>query len=127
MVSRLDWDVKSQDQIGKTADSLAKKLEKCASALEKYQKFLNYTREQYQKLDFYDTTVDAAGNSGVGKSEDEEDGITSLVKKFLTVLDKSGQSETADEEKKIVSYFESLYDFFTGEKRVRMDSRILQI
>lgn len=117
MVSRLDWDVKSQDQIGKTADSLAKKLEKCASALEKYHKFLNYTREQYQKLDFYDTTVDAAGNSGVGKSEDEEDGITSLVKKFLTVLDKSGQSETADEEKKIVSYFESLYDFFTGEKK----------
>ena len=50
-ISRLDWDVKSQEKINQTANSIARKLEGCSSALTKYQSFLNSAKERYQKLD----------------------------------------------------------------------------
>lgn len=50
-ISRLDWDVKSQEKINQTANSIARKLEGYSSALIKYRDFLNDAKSRYQKLD----------------------------------------------------------------------------
>lgn len=54
-VKKLDWDIKYEADISKTADRIAQQLEFYVQALEKYQQFLGDAQSQYSKLDNYDS------------------------------------------------------------------------
>lgn len=54
-VKKLDWDIKYEADISKTADRIAQQLEFYVQALKKYQQFLGDAQSQYSKLDNYDS------------------------------------------------------------------------
>lgn len=54
-IKKLDWDIKYEADISKTADRIAQQLEFYVQALKKYQQFLDDTQSQYSKLDNYDS------------------------------------------------------------------------
>ena len=54
-VKKLDWDIKYEADISKTADRIAQQLEFYVQALKKYQQFLDDIQSQYSKLDNYDS------------------------------------------------------------------------
>ena len=52
-VRQLDWDVRLQSDINRTASRLSGKLSSYTAALKKYQSFLNDAHSAYQELDVY--------------------------------------------------------------------------
>ena len=54
-IKKLDWDIKYEADISKTADRIAQQLEFYVQALKKYQQFLGDAQSQYSKLDNYDS------------------------------------------------------------------------
>lgn len=54
-VKKLDWDIKYEADISKTANRVAQQLEFYVQALKKYQQFLGDAQSQYSKLDNYDS------------------------------------------------------------------------
>lgn len=99
----LDWDVKYQSDINKTASQLTKKLDSYEAALKSYKNFMGDVYKQYRKLDHdkFDENIldiesiagDIAGNSN---SEDEIDKrISSIIKSILKWKDKTKSDNTA--------------------------------
>lgn len=119
----LDWDVKYQSDINKTASQLTKKLDSYEAALKSYKNFMGDVYKQYRKLDHdkFDENIldiesiagDIAGNSN---SEDEIDKrISSIIKSILKWKDKTKSDNTAGITKDGLSYLESLYKFIHGD------------
>ncbi len=52
-IRQLDWDVRYESNIDKTASQIAQKLEQYSTALKSYQKFIEDARSNYVKLDEY--------------------------------------------------------------------------
>lgn len=52
-IKQLDWDVRYESNIDKTASQIAQKLELYSTALKTYQRFIEDARSNYVKLDKY--------------------------------------------------------------------------
>ena len=70
-IRQLDWDVRFESNIDKTATQLARKLDQYSDALKKYQQFIEDARSNYVKLDEYGkpTTLETLVN---GATEDQK-------------------------------------------------------
>ena len=67
-VRQLDWDVRLQSDINRTASRLSGKLSSYTAALKKYQSFLNDAHSAYQELDVMlrcDRSIDCSGTGKV--------------------------------------------------------------
>ena len=122
-VRQLDWDVKFQSNINSTAAQLARKLESYTTALKSYQSFIDDAYDDYRELDrlgFDNDTLDIASIahdiSDTSNSEDDADKqFFSVIKAVLKWLDKTDSDKDAGITNDGLSYFESLYKFFTGD------------
>ena len=122
-IRHLDWDVKYQSDINKTASQLAKKLDGYESTLKSYKSFMGDVYKQYRKLDhdkFNENILDiesiAGAIAGDSNSEDEIDKrFSSLIKSILKWKDKTKSDSTAGITKDGLSYLESLYKFLHGD------------
>lgn len=96
-VKKLDWDIKYEADISKTADRIAQQLEFYVQALKKYQQFLDDIQSQYSKLDNYDsnkfnwTDTLAKIFSDFGSLGD----ITANVDNFKNVLSNAKEGDIA--------------------------------
>lgn len=88
-VKKLDWDIKYQSDINKTADNIAQQLEFYAQTLKKYQQFLDYAQSQYSKLD---------------KAESNKFNLTDTLSKIFSDFGSLGEvTATVDNFKNVLS------------------------
>lgn len=69
-IRQLDWDVRYESNIDKTASQIAQKLEQYSTALKAYQKFIEDARSNYVKLDEY-KKMSLTSNSLNGTATDQ--------------------------------------------------------
>lgn len=79
VVHQLDWDVRYQSNINKTAGTLVKKMQDYSRALDSYQRFLTDAGKEYSKLEQYKKNP-TFGNALEGKYD-----VSKFVKSFGTV------------------------------------------
>ena len=121
-IRQLDWDVKFQSDINSTASQLSRKLDAYAAALKKYQQFLDEAHSTYRELDQLE--FDGFGNLSKGPTSDTEsaaeknptDQFMTFIKAILKWRDKTGGDDTAGITKDGISYLQSVYKFFSGDK-----------
>lgn len=119
-VQGLDWEVKFQSNINSSANQIAQKLRLYDEILRKYHAFLNDAYSEYVKLDQFESIKSTNLTSSVlnkkASEENTDSQFLALIKSLLSWGDKTGTSDKAGLGKDGLSYLESLYNFFSGDK-----------
>lgn len=131
-VRQLDWDIRLESDINRTAAQLSRKLDQYARSLKDCQRFLEDAHRQYVELDrYHETAKPPAIGASILIAEnypwnretikdvvpDTDDGVISSLKPILTWLDKLNISKEGGITKNALGYLESLTTFFQGEKK----------
>ena len=125
-VRELDWDVRCEPEIANAASRLAGRLEEEARALRGFQEFLQQACTAYENTerDFLKKEMaeslsadpaDSPTAAQPGKEPEEQ--LYGWLKSFLALLDKSGVNPQAGVIKDGLSYFQALFQFFSGDQQ----------
>ncbi len=134
MIGKLDWEIRCQENINKTAVKLSNKLNNQAEALSKYHDFINEACAAYEKLNSEKmeeeiagkingtaSIVESASNADdTNKTDNEntdESNILELVKAALNIQDKMELSDVAGVTGGGIEYLQALYEFFSGDMK----------
>lgn len=122
-IRKLDWDVRFQNNINNTANTLAKKMETEIDALRAYERFLKDAYKEYLKLDQEKVDLNLLNIDSIISTEAAPSNESEKDKQFLSIIKstlKWADETDSDPNPGIIndglSYIESLLQFFTGDK-----------
>lgn len=132
-VRQLDWEIRFESDIEKTALQLSNKLEEYSCVLQKYRGFIDISYNEYIKLESYkkidynenilmmffseDNLFQKIMGFDEFKVVNSKEQILSKFKSVLDSMDQWGDVKETGVIKNVIEYFENLTDFFSGDKK----------